>query len=98
MFVVDNGRLSIGMVKHGALAMLKSFYKKKINVCAHKVCLFANLLRDSRVTIASGEHSFRRIALIKKSLGLLSFTRKAIKSYDSSIEHKLERLIDYEVY
>ena len=87
---------STGLVKNRALTILNSIYEKKIESLYPQICVCLRIFFAIPVSVASGECSFSKLALIKNRLRSTMSQDRLSSLMMLSIEHKLARQMNYE--
>ena len=87
---------STGLVKNRALTILNSIYEKKIESLYPQICVCLRIFLAIPVSVASGERSFSKLALIKNRLRSTMSQDRLSSLMMLSIEHKLVRQMNYE--
>ena len=87
---------SIGATRNKGLALLNLIYKKKLESLYPQVCICLRIFLSIPVSVASGERSFSKLALIKNRLRSTMTQDRLSSRITLSIEHELARQIDYD--
>ena len=87
---------SIGATRNKGLALLNLIYEKKLEGLYPQVCICFRIFLSIPVSVASGEGSFSKIALIKNRLRSTMTQDRLSSLMTLSIEHELARQIDYD--
>ena len=83
-------------MKNRALSVLNYIYEKKIESLYPQICVCMRIFLAIPVSVASGERSFSKLALIKNCSRSTMSKERLASVMMISIERKLVRQIDYE--
>ncbi|CAB4018775.1 zinc finger MYM-type 1-like, partial [Paramuricea clavata] len=82
--------------RNRALSILNHIYDKKLECLYPQICICLRIFLSIPVSVASGERSFSKLALIKNRLRSTMSQERLSSLMLLSIEHKFARTLDYE--
>ena len=82
--------------RNRALGIINHIYEKKLECLYPQICICLRIFLSIPVSVASGERSFSKLALIKNRLRSTMSQERLNSLMLLSIEHKLARTLDYE--
>ena len=85
---------SIGATRKKTLALLNLIYEKKLESLYPQVCICLQIFLSITVSVASGERSFSKLAVIKNRLRSAMTQDRLLRLITLSIENELTRQID----
>ena len=94
-FCQDLG-VRVSAKKNKAIALLNYIFEKKIETLYPQICICLRIFLSIPVSVASGERSFSKLALIKNRLRSTMTQDRIANLMVLSIEHRLARCLDFE--
>ena len=94
-FCQDLG-VRVSAKKNKAIALLNYIFEKKIETLYPQICICLRIFLSIPVSVASGERSFSKLALIKNRLRSTMTQDRIANLMVLSIEHRLARSLDFE--
>lgn len=82
--------------KNKAIALLNYIFEKKIESLYPQICICLRIFLSIPVSVASGERSFSKLALIKSRLRSTMTQERIANLMVLSIEHRLARCLNFE--
>lgn len=83
-------------IRNKALALLNYIFEKRIESVYPQICICLRIFLAIPVSVASGERSFSKLALIKNRLRSTMSQERVTNLMVLSIEHRLARTLDYD--